>query len=279
MSEDRLIELLKDVDGAIVGVVPVTARVLEQSPKLKVVSMHGVGVDHIDTEAALKYGIIVANCPGANDQAVADLTIGLMIAIARKIPFADQEIRNQIWARHSGCELWRKTLGIIGLGRIGRNVTKRALGFDMNVMAYDPYVSRNQADDLGIILTSFDEVIATADFLSLHTELNDETRNMIGAMQFEAMKPTAYLINTGRGELVDEYALYHALTTGQIAGAALDAFVHEPPWGSPLLELDNLILTPHIGAHTQEAIERVGILAAQNVVQALQTGEPVYRVV
>jgi len=279
MTEERLIELLKGVDGAIVGVVPMTARVMQQSPQLKAVSMHGVGFDHIDTEAAAKQGIIVANCPGTNDQAVADLTIGLMIAIARKIPFVDQEMRNQIWRRHSGCELWRKTLGIIGFGRIGRDVTKRALGFDMKVVAYDPYVSRDQAEALDVTLIAFDEVIASADFLSLHTNLNEETRNMIGATQFEIMKPGAYLINTGRGELVDEAALYQALVKGRIAGAALDAFVNEPPWDSPLLKLDNVILTPHVGAHTQEAIERVGVLAAQNVIQALQTGKPVYRVV
>lgn len=279
MTEERLIELLADVDGAIVGVVPLTARVLENAPKLKVVSAHGVGVDHIDVKAAARQGVIVANCPGTNDQPVADLAIGLMIAIARKIPSVDRELRQGHWGRHSGSELWNKTLGLIGLGRIGRGVAKRALGFDIKVLAYDPYVSQEQVRSLDVSLTSFDEVIAASDFLSLHAVLNDETRNMMGAAQFRAMKPSAYLINTSRGGLVDEAALYQALTEGQIAGAALDTFVNEPPLGSPLLQLDNLVVTPHIGAHTKEAIERVGVLAAQNVVQALQTGEPVYRVV
>jgi D-3-phosphoglycerate dehydrogenase len=244
-----------------------------------VVSAHGVGFDHIDIEAAKKQGVVVANCPGANDQAVADLAIGLMIGLARNIPAANRELREQIWGRHSGVELWRKTVGIVGLGRIGRGVAQRALGFDMTVLAYDPYVGVEQAEALGVAMTTLDEVVRRADFLSLHTVLNDETRNMIGAAQLQQMKPTAYLINTSRGGLVDEEALYRALVEEQIAGAALDAFVNEPPWGSPLLELDNVIVTPHMGAHTKEAIERVGVLAAQNVVQALQTGEPVHRVV
>jgi len=278
ITEDRLIGLLEGVDGAIVGVVPMTARVLEQSPRLKVVSMHGVGFDHIDTEAAANQGVIIANCPNANDQAVADLTIGLMIAIARQIPIAEMEMRNHIWKRYMGRELWRKTLGIIGLGHIGRDVAKRARGFDMNVVAYDPYVDPMLATTFGVHLTSFGEVLAAADFLSLHTDLNEATRDMIGTEEFKAMKSGAYLINTARGGLVDEAALYQALSKKQIAGAALDVFVNEPPWDCPLLELENLIVTPHIGAHTQEAIERVGVLAAQNVVQALETGEPVYRI-
>jgi D-3-phosphoglycerate dehydrogenase len=279
MTEERLIELLADVDGAIVGVVPLTSRVLENAPKLKIVSAHGVGVDYIDLQAAARRGVIVANCPGANDQAVADLAIGLMVAVARRIPAVDGQVRQGQWGRHSGSELWNKTLGLIGLGRIGRGVAKRALGFDMKVLAYDPYVGQEQIRPLEVTLTSLDKVIAAADFLSVHAALTDETRNMIGADQLRAMKPSAYLINTSRGGLVDEAALYQALTEGQIAGAALDTFVDEPPLGSPLLQLDNVVLTPHIGAHTREAIERVGILAARNVVQALQTGKPVCRVV
>lgn len=278
MTESRLIDLLAGVDGAIVGVVPMTARVLEQSPSLKVVSMHGVGVDHIDLEAAARLGVVIANCPGTNDQAVADLAIGLMISIAREIPLVDQELRQQTWGRHCGHELWNKTLGLIGLGYIGRGVAKRAHGFDMNVLAYDPYVNTEEIKALNVTMSSFDEVVAKADFLSLHTTLTNETRNMIGKIQLEMMKPSAYLINAGRGELIDEKALCYALTEGQIAGAALDAFVNEPPWGSPLLALKNLTVTPHIGAHTEEAIERVGVLAAKNVVQTLQTGEPVHRV-
>jgi len=279
MTEERLIGLLDGMHGAIVGVVPMTAHVIENAPSLKVVSMHGVGVDHVDLEAAARKGLIVANCPGANDQAVADLAIGLMVAIARQIPFVDQDVRNGKWGRYHGSELWKKTLGLIGLGRIGRGVAKRALGFDMQVLAYDPYVDEGQAAGIGVRLASFEEVITAADFLSLHAALTEETRHMLGKSELERMKPSAFLINTARGGLVDEKALYAALAEGRLAGAGLDAFAAEPPTGSPLLKLENVVLTPHIGAHTQEAIERVGVLAAQNVVQALQTGEPVHRVV
>jgi D-3-phosphoglycerate dehydrogenase len=279
VTEERLIDWLKEIDGAVVGVVPMTARVMENSPRLKVVSMHGVGVDHIDLQAASRLGIVIANCPGANDQAVADLAIGLMIAIARNIPPADRALRGQQWGRYSGSELWSKTLGLIGYGRIGRGVAKRALGFDMQVLVYDPYI---QADQVGLpevrLTTSLQEVIQSADFLSLHAALTAETRAMIGEAQLRAMKPTAYLINTARGGLVDETALHKALQEKWIAGAALDVFVEEPPLGSLLLGLENIVVTPHVGAHTQEAIERMGVMAAQNVIQTLQGGQPLNRV-
>jgi D-3-phosphoglycerate dehydrogenase len=279
MTEERLSDLLRDVDGAIVGVVPFTARVLEQVPRLKVIVAHGVGVDYIDLQAAARVGVIVANCPGANDQAVADLTFGLMICLARQIPLVDQDVRSGKWGRYEGSELWKKSLGLVGLGRIGRGVARRAQGFDMQVLAYDPYVDDQQAAASGARMASLDEVIATADFLSLHTPLTEETRHLMGKQQLERMKPSAFLINTARGGLVDEEALYAALSAGKLAGAGLDAFAAEPPVGSPLLGLKNVVLTPHIGAHTREAIERVGVLAAQNVVHVFQTGEPIHRVV
>jgi D-3-phosphoglycerate dehydrogenase len=278
MSEDRLIELLAGIDGAVVGVVPLTARVLEASPRLKVVSMHGVGVDHIDLQAAARCGVVVANCPGTNSQAVADLAIGLMIAVARQIPHTDLVLRNGEWGRYSGNELWNKTLGLIGYGHIGNGVARRAIGFEMEVLVYDPYIQPEQVGLSGVRLTNLEEVIASADFLSLHAALTNETRNMISEAQLRAMKSTAYLINTARGGLVDEAALFMALTEKWIAGAALDVFVDEPPLGSPLLGLTNLVVTPHIGAHTQEAIERMGVIAAQNVVQTLQGGQPLNRV-
>jgi D-3-phosphoglycerate dehydrogenase len=279
LTEERLIDWLKDIDGAVVGVVPMTARVMESSPRLKVVSMHGVGVDHIDLEAAARLGIVIANCPGANDQAVADLAVGLMIAIARNIPPADRALRDQQWGRYSGSELWGKTLSLIGYGRIGRGVAKRALGFDMQVLVYDPYIQAEQIGLMGVRLTaSLKEVIQSADFLSLHAALTDETRAMIGEAELRAMKPTAYLINTARGGLLDESALYKALQEKWIAGAALDVFVDEPPLGSPLLGLENIVVTPHVGAHTQQAIERMGVMAAQNVIQTLQGGQPLNRV-
>ena len=279
MTEERLIALLDDVDAAIIGAVPMTARVFEGAPKLKVVSTHGVGFDHVDLEAAARHGVIVANCPGANDQAVADLAIGLMVCLARQVVPANRDLRNGEWKNYQGNELWQKTLGLIGLGRIGRAVARRAGGFDMNVLAYDPFVDARQAEAAGTRPASFDEVISSADYLSLHLVLNDQTRNIIGKKELERMKPSAFLINTARGGLVDEDALYTALEAGKLAGAALDVFSEEPPLEQGLLYLPNVVATPHIGAHSKEAIERVGVLAAQNVVQALQTGEPVFRVV
>jgi D-3-phosphoglycerate dehydrogenase / 2-oxoglutarate reductase len=272
MTEDRLIELLDGVSGAIVGVVPLTERVLKNSPNLKVISMHGVGVDHIDIKAAAKLGVVVSNCPGTNDQAVADLTIGLMIAVARKIPFANQELRDGQWKRYSGNELWSKTIGLVGFGRIGSGVAKRALGFDMRILVHDPYVKPESIVLRGVEFVSFDDVLTLSDFISLHASLTDETREMIGSEQFGKMKPSTYLINTARGGLINEDDLIAALTANKIAGAGLDVFIEEPPLGSELLNLKNVVVTPHIGAHTMEAIERMGIFAAMNIVNYLKDG-------
>ena len=279
MSEERLIELLAGADAAIVGVVPLTAHVFAQAPELKVVCMHGVGMDHIDLEAAKACGVMVANCPGANDQGVADLAFGLMLCLARQLPTVDQEMRGHVWKAHRGIELWRRTLGLVGLGHVGRAVAKRASGFEMRVLAYDPYVTAQQAQEMGVDPVALEEVLEQSDFVSLHVPLTEETRDLIGAAELGRMKPGAYLINTARGGIVDEQALYAALANGTLAGVGLDVYSEEPPWGSPLLDLPNVVLTSHIGAHTQEAIERVGVLAARNVVAALQSGQPLVRVV
>jgi D-3-phosphoglycerate dehydrogenase len=278
MDEDRLVQLLQGVAGAIVGVVPMTARVMENAPDLKVISMHGVGVDHIDLEAASHLGIVIANCPGTNDQPVADLTIGLMIAVARSIPNVDYELRQGGWGRYQGSELWGKILGLIGFGHIGRGVARRALGFDMQILVYDPFVSPQQIGMDGVELTNLEDLIVKSDFISLHSPLTPETHHLIGKAQLERMKKNAYLINTARGGLVDEKALYIVLHDKRIAGAALDVFADEPPIGNPLLALDNIVVTPHIGAHTREAIERMGVMAAQNVVRTLQGAQPINRV-
>ena len=278
MTEERLIDLLKGVAGAIIGIVPMTAHVLENAPDLKVISAHGVGVDHIDLDAAVERGITVTNCPGANAASVADLTIGLMIAVARKIPLAEKNLRQDAWGRILGSELFQKTLGVVGLGHIGLGVAKRALGFEMSILVYDPCVAEIPQGFPHMRFASFEDVLRYSDYVSLHTPLNDATLNMIGAAELAAMKKEAYLINTARGGLVDEQALYEALYNRQIAGAALDCFMNEPPTDSPLLELDNIVMTPHIGMHTNESIERVGMLAAQNVVNILNGKEPLSRV-
>lgn len=277
MTEQRLIELLQGIDGSIIGVVPMSAHVLEHAPSLKVVSMHGVGVDHIDLKAAAQRGVVIANCQGANDQSVADLTIGLMISIARNIPFMDRAIRGGGWGAHAGSELWKKTVGLIGLGRIGRGVAKRALGFEMNVLAYDPYVQEVGVEK-GISMVSLDEVLKEADFVSLHAVLSEETRHLIGDAQLKVMKSSAYLINTSRGALIDEKALHSALKEKRIAGAALDVYDIEPPKDSPLMQLENIVVTSHMGAHTRESIERVGVMSAENVLRTLQGEQPHHRV-
>jgi D-3-phosphoglycerate dehydrogenase len=279
MTEERLIALLDGVAGAIVGVVPLTAQVFAHAPSLRVVCMHGVGVDHIDLAAARAHRVAIANCPGANSHAVADLAIGLMIDVARSISLVNGEVRGHVWRSRQGVELWGKTLGLVGLGMIGQGVAQRARGFDMRLLAFDPYAAPAAAASLGVELVALDELLAASDFVSLHAPRTAETHHLIGAAQLALMPPHAYLINTARGELVDEAALHEALAQGRLAGAALDAFAVEPPWGSALLELPNVVATPHVGAHTKESIERVGVLAVRNVVNVLQGKEPLHRVV
>lgn len=278
VTDEEFGELLRDADGLIVGRRPVTAEIIASASRLKVISMHGVGVDHIDLEAAKPQGVAVANCPDANFNSVADLTLGLMLAVARQIPQASQAVQRGEWGRFSGVEIWEKTLGLVGLGRIGCGVARRAAGFRMSVLVYDPYLAVSRVEEVGGRAVSLDELLAEADFVSLHAPLNEETLHMMNREALRRMKPTAYLINTSRGELVDEEALYEALTQGVIAGAALDVFTKEPPSDSPLLGLPNVVATPHIGGHSREATTNASITSARNVVQALQTGEPVHRV-
>lgn len=277
--QDEILELVPEASAIIVGLVPITAKIIESSSNLKIVSMYGVGVNHIDLEAARKKGVIVTNCPGSNDQAVADLTMGLMVTVARNIPQIDRDIRDGHWKKYLGGELWQKNLGLIGLGNIAKGVVHRAKGFDMQISAYDPYISAEAANALGVQLQSFEEVISQSDFLSLHAPLTEETKCMFSSEQFKRMMPTSYLINTARGGLVDEQALYFALSNGEIAGAGLDVFVEEPLKDSRLVELKNVVLTAHTGTHTKESIERMGIMAVDNVLRVLRNEMPTNRIV
>lgn len=277
--QDEILELAPEASAIIVGLVPITERIIEKSSKLKIVSMYGVGVNHIDLDAARRNGIIVTNCPGSNDQAVADLAIGLMLTVARCIPQIDRDIRAGHWKKYLGGELWQKKLGLIGLGNIAKGVAHRAKGFDMQIGAFDPYASVEVAETHGVSLLSFDEVIATSDFVSLHAPLTDETKGMFSSEQFKKMKPSSYLINTARGGLVDEQALYVALSNEEIAGAGLDVFAEEPLEDSRLVELSNVVLTAHTGTHTKEAIERMGMMAVENVLRVLRGDTPINRIV
>jgi D-3-phosphoglycerate dehydrogenase len=278
-TEEELGQALREAEGFIVGGRPVSGELIAGAEKLKVISMHGVGFDHIDLEAAREHGVMIANCPEANFNSVADLTLGLMIAVAREIPRAIAALARGEWGRFVGVEVWKKTLGIVGLGRIGRAVAGRAAGFEMRILVHDPYVSTEGIERAGGQSVGFDELLDEADFLSLHAPLSDETRHLVDEQALQRMKPTAFLINTARGELVDEEALYRALQKGAIAGAALDVFTEEPPGDNPLIGLPNVLATPHIGAHSQESTTNASVMAARNIVEALKRGEPVHRVV
>ena len=273
-NEKQLIDAIRDVDAMVVGFDEVTENVLERASKLKVLAKHGVGVDNIDITAATKHRIIVCNTVGANESGVADLAIGLMISVARQIPFANREVKNQKWPKVFGTELWEKTLGIVGLGHIGKGVAIRAHGFSMTVLAYDPYPDKQFADRHGIQFVTLEELLQKADFVTIHVPLNKDTKNMIGKKQLAMMKESAFLINTARGEIVNEESLYTALKEKLIRGAALDAFALEPAGASKILEIDSLIATPHMGAYTEESLNRMSLMCARAIVAVLKGLKP-----
>jgi D-3-phosphoglycerate dehydrogenase / 2-oxoglutarate reductase len=249
----------------------VDQEVLDAAPQLKVIARAGVGLDNVDIKAATEAGVMVVNAPTSNIISAAELTCGHILSLARHIPAAHSALAEGQWKRskYTGTELYEKTVGIIGLGRIGALIAARMQAFDTKVIAYDPYVTSARAQQLGVQLVSLDELIRDSDFITIHMPKTAETTGMIGKKQLEAMKPTAYVINVARGGLIDEEALFDALSNNVIAGAALDVFVNEPPVNSPLLGLPNLITTPHLGASTEEAQEKAGISVAKSVRLAL----------
>jgi D-3-phosphoglycerate dehydrogenase len=261
LSEDALLPLVQEIDAWIVrGATKVTRRLISAAPRLRWIARAGAGLDNIDVSAAGERGIGVLNVPGANAVAVAELVFGLLLGLIRRIPSADASVRRGEWekARFQGRELRGKTLGIVGLGKIGRAVAKRALAFEMTCAGFDPLVSDADARAMGVEPLPLDALLARADILTLHAPMSLETKGMIGAAQIARMPKGAILVNAARGGLVDESALLAALQSGALAGAALDVFSEEPPKGSPLLALPNLVATPHIGAATVEAQEAVG---------------------
>jgi D-3-phosphoglycerate dehydrogenase len=247
---------------------------MAQAPKLRVIGRAGVGVDNIDADAATRRGIVVMNTPGANAVAVAELTIGLMLALARKVPAANAGMHAGRWEKKilQGAELRGKTLGILGLGRIGLEVAKRAKGFGLEILGSDPFVSAAVARENGIKLVTLDELIAGSNYITLHVGLTPQTTGVINAKTLAAMKNGVRIINCARGELIDDAALVEALKSGQVAGAALDVFAVEPAKNTPYAELDNVILTPHIAGSTAEAQEAVGIQIARQVRDYLKLG-------
>jgi D-3-phosphoglycerate dehydrogenase / 2-oxoglutarate reductase len=250
-----------------------TADVIGRATRLKVIGRAGVGVDNVDVDAATRRGIVVANAPESNVVSAAEHTVGLLVALARNIPQAHAALKDGRWERSQwgGVELAEKTLGVLGFGRIGQQVARRALGLQMRVLAYDPFVSADRARELGVEPASLDDVLARADFLTLHLPLNDETRAAIDAEAIARMKDGVRLVNAARGELVDEDALLAALRSGKVAAAALDVFGSEP-YAGPLLGEPNVVVTPHLAASTDEAQDRAGVIVAEQVVAALEGG-------
>ncbi len=277
-TEAELIERIADVDVLISGTEPVTARVLDAAPRLKVISKHGVGYENIDLEATKARGIPVAVAGGAISDAVADMAFALLLALARQIPQGDRAVREGGWPRMVGMELAGKTLGIVGMGQIGKAVCRRAKGFGLHVVAYDLYPDHQFAQSWAVHYLPLHDLLSSSDIVSLHAPVTPQTRQLINNETLALMKHGAYLINTARGELVDEAALADALRTERLAGAASDVFVHEPPGAHPLWALRNFIATPHSAGQTGDGLRKMGEITAENALRVLVGGVPLFRV-
>lgn len=275
----ELRKLLPGIDGYIAGLDVVDRSALDTADRLKVIARYGVGVDNVDLAAAREKGIIVTNTPGANSVAVAELTIGLILSVARHIPAVVDATRCGEWPRNPGFSLSGKTIGILGIGRVGRQVARRLAGFDCRIVTYDPNVSPESAIQYGAEHFPNDEVIAMSDIVSLHMPLLPDTRGLVNAEFISKMKTGAMLINTARGEIVDDQALIDALDSGKLMGAAMDVFSTEPPDPeNPLLHMKQVILTPHCGAQTDGATNAMGWMSLQGCLAVLSGHEPKYPV-
>jgi D-3-phosphoglycerate dehydrogenase len=274
-GDGDLADRIGDYDAIVIrSATKLTAELIGRADRLKVIGRAGVGVDNVDVEAATRRGIVVANAPESTVTSAAEHTVGLLVALARNIPQAHAALKQGRWERSAwgGVELEGKTLGVLGFGRIGQQVARRALGLGMRVVAYDPFVAKERFRELGVQrVESADEVLAAAEFLTLHLPLTAETRGFLGQEAIAKLPDGARVINAARGELVDEAALVEALRSGKLAAAAVDVYAQEPYEG-PLLELDNVVATPHLAASTEEAQDRAGVIVAQQVVAALEGG-------
>ncbi len=277
MSPEELKACIGEYDALVVrSQTRVTEEVIRAAENLKIIGRAGVGVDNIDVEAATQRGIIVINAPEGNMISAAEHTIAMMMAMSRNIPQANQSMRAGKWDRKlfMGVEVRGKTLGVVGLGRIGAEVAKRAQGLEMNILAYDPFISEERAADLGVKLTTVKDIVSNADYVTVHTPLTKDTKNLIDREEFEKAKPGVRIINCARGGIINEKALAEAVASGKVAGAAIDVYTSEPPTGSPLLEQDNIIVTPHLGASTKEAQVNVAVDVAEQIINFNQ-GLPV----
>ncbi len=280
LTSAEVAALLPGVDAYLAGLDVIDRAALECADRLKVIARYGVGVDNVDLEACKEKGIIVTNTPGANTVSVAELALGLMLALMRHIPEGVESVRQGKWPRLSGLSLEGKTVGILGLGAIGKQLARRLAGFDCRILAYDPCPNLEFAAANQVEFATLDEVIRNSDVVSLHMPLTPETRGMVNDDFLARMKKGSYLINTARGEVIDEMALLRALESGHLRGAGLDAFVVEPPDpANPLLHLPQVIATPHLGAQTDGATKNMGWFALRDCLAVLCGEEPKYRVV
>jgi D-3-phosphoglycerate dehydrogenase len=276
MKPEELKEAIKDADALVIrSATKVTAELMAAAPRLKVVGRAGTGLDNVDIPEASKRGIVVMNTPGGNTITTAEHALSLLMALARNIPQAAQSLREGKWEKKKfqGTELFNKTLGIIGMGRIGSIVAERAVGLKMRVLGYDPFITKEAAANLGVDLVPLDDLLARADFITLHTPKTKDTAKILNKKAFKKMKPGVRLINCARGGLIDEAALLEALKEGKVAGAALDVYETEPPGADfPLRELPNVICTPHLGASTEEAQANVAVAVCEQIVELLLFG-------
>jgi D-3-phosphoglycerate dehydrogenase len=281
-GEDEVIEACRGADGILTTFAPITRRVIQALDKARVIVRHGVGYDNIDVSAASEKGIMVVNIPEFGGSEVADHTLALITSLLRRIPQYDRLVKSGGWRSWAAYRplppLYRLTLGVVGFGRIGRQVALKAMkGFDMRVVAYDPYVAREEFERLGVTSVTLENLLRISDIVSLHTPLTDETRHLIDGEKLRLMKPSAILVNTSRGPVVDQKALVEALRRGWISGAALDVLALEPPEGDdPLLGMENVILTPHVAWFSEESFIDLLRKAASEVVRALKGEEPLH---
>lgn len=281
IEDDGFIRALKKADAILCGNdLHVNEDFFDIAPKIKVIAKLGAGLDTVDIDAASRHGAIVFHTPGANNQAVADHTFALILGLARRIPYCDQSLREKRWehTKIMGVDIWQKTIGVIGLGAIGRCVALRAKGFQMKVVAYDPYWPAEFADQQGIEQMPIDELLEAADIVTIHAPLTPENKGLINARAFKLMKSTALLINVARGAIVSESDLYEALKNGEIGGAGVDVFEQEPPTESPLLELDNVVLSPHTAAFTHEAMDNMSLEIVDQLINYYQGKRPAHMV-
>ncbi len=268
LTEDEVIELAKDCVGIVAGVEPLTARVMDALPSLKCISRVGIGMDSVDLEYAKQKGIKVVNTPNGPTRSVAELTVGMTFSLLRRIPQADAALKSKQWKKQTGNLLYNKTIGVVGLGRIGRLVAELFRGLGNPVIGFDPYADKIWAEKTGVEVVDFTDLLQRADIITVHVPGNADKTAVIGAKELELVKKSAFVINISRGGVIDEDALYEALKSKRLAGAAIDVF-NDEPYSGPICELDNVVLTPHIGSYAEEGKLLMEIDAVNNLVECI----------